>query len=115
MKTFLLLALAATLGLSASAQQGHHSRPNQVNHATQNNRYDQRVSAINHDYDNRINGLRTQSFRRAKQRQQQINELNRQRAIALQQCHDQYSAPYASAYPVPQHRAGASVTLHIGF
>ncbi len=124
MKTFLLLAFATTIGFAASAQykdfNNYNQRPPTRDHRLDKNynnkrSMEMRLAEINRDYDNRVDIIRHRSAMRARDRRQQIRQIEKERALALRNCRDNYSMPYASGYAVPPAKPSVGITVHFGF
>jgi uncharacterized phage infection (PIP) family protein YhgE len=109
MKKFLLVALISGSAFAASAQSSFGKNNNndrnyqtaQANHkfdrqADRQRELDNRVAAINNDYNRRIDNIQHQPFIRTKDKRKQIKQLQRERIVALQQCRDSYSRNYGS-------------------
>jgi hypothetical protein len=114
MKQLVLVLLIAATTLSVSAQKDYrndnrsydkydrndryddrYDRDNRRNHRYRNNdRFDRRekealrhqLEAINHRYDAKINAISRKPFMRSSVKARRINELERERRIALNEC-----------------------------
>jgi hypothetical protein len=109
MKKFLLMALISGSAFAASAQQPFANHDNDRNRQPISNErgfdqrvnrqheLDNRIAAINNDYNDRINNLQHRPFMRARDKRRQIKQLEKERTVALQQCSDRYSRNYGAA------------------